>query len=99
MIVSCPMAHAVFFPQECDYNFLAIDDCFFSDYVFEEEPRGCVPKYPLIFEVKHGLPNAVYFQVLQLDLRNKSRGTLDPQIDVNTQDDAAMTALHYAVHV
>ena len=75
-----------FFPQECDYNFLAIDDCFFSDYVFEEDPRGCVPKYPLIFEVKHGLPKYV-LQLLEED----------PQIDVNTQDDAAMTALHYAV--
>ena len=75
-----------FFPQECDYNFLAIDDCFFSDYVFEEYPPGCVPKYPLIFEVKHGLPKYV------LQLLDE-----DPQIDVNTQDDAAMTALHYAV--
>ena len=86
MIVSCPMAHAVFFPQQCNYNFLAIDDCFFSDYVFEEDPRGCVPRYPLIFEVKHGLPKYV-LQLLEED----------PQIDVNTQDDAAMTALHYAV--
>ena len=75
-----------FFPQECDYNFLAIDDCFFSDYVFEEYPRGCVPKYPLIFEVKHGWPEYVLLLLEE-----------DPQIDVNAQDDAAMTALHYAV--
>ena len=75
-----------FFPQECDYNFLAIDDCFFSDYVFEEDPRGCVPRYPLIFEVKHGWPEYA-LQLLEED----------PQIDVNAQDDAAMTALHYAV--
>ena len=73
-----------FLPQQCNYNFLAIDDCFFPDYVFEEEPRGCVPKYPLIFEVKHGK------YVLRL-LKE------DPQIDVNAQDDADMTALHYAV--
>ena len=74
MIVSCPME------QPCNYNFLAIDDCFFSDYVFYT--HGCVPKYPLIFEVKHGLP------VFVLKLLEE-----DTQIDVNTQDDAAMTAL------
>ena len=73
-----------FLPQQCNYNFLAIDDCFFPDYVFEEEPRGCVPKYPLIFEVKHG---EYVLRLLEED----------PHIDVNAQDDADMTALHYAV--
>ena len=75
-----------FHPQQCPYNFLAIDDCFFSDYVFEENPRGCVPKYPLLFETKHGSPK----YVLQL-LKE------DPQIDVNAQNAGGMTALHYAV--
>ena len=57
---------------------------FFSDYVFEEDPRGCVPKYPLIFEIKHGLPKYV------LQLLDE-----DPQIDVNAQDENGRTALHY----
>ena len=74
-----------FVPPQCGYN-LEIDDCFFSDYVFEEEPRGCIPRYPLIFETKYGWAK---YALRLLDE--------DPQIDVNEQDDAAMTALHYAV--
>ncbi len=68
------------------YEDLASDDCFFADYVMEEEPRGCIPKYPLIFETKHNQPR----QALQL-LKD------DPTIDVNAQDVGGMTALHYAV--
>ena len=68
------------------YEDLASDDCFFADYVMEEEPRGCIPKYPLIFETKHSPPR----HALQL-LRD------DPTVDVNAQDVGGMTALHYAV--
>ncbi len=75
-----------FLPQQCNYNFLEIDDCFFDDYVFQEDPRGCVPKYPLIFETKHSLPKYV-LQLLEED----------PTIDINAQDESGMTALHYAV--
>ena len=75
-----------YFPPQCGYNTIEVDDCFFSDYVFEEDPRGCVPKYPLIFEIKHG---QVRYALRLLEE--------DPQIDVNAQDDAGMTALHYAV--
>ena len=75
-----------FLPQQCNYNFLEIDDCFFDDYVFQEDPRGCVPKYPLIFEIKHSLPEYV-LQLLEED----------PTIDINTQDESGRTALHYAV--
>ena len=75
-----------FLPQQCDYNFLEIDDCFFDDYVFQEDPRGCVPKYPLIFEIKHNLPKYA-LQLLEED----------PTLDINTQDESGMTALHYAV--
>ena len=68
------------------YEDLASDDCFFPDYVFEEEPRGCIAKHPLIFEAKHSPPR----HALQL-LKD------DPTIDVNAQDVGGMTALHYAV--
>ena len=65
---------------------LLIEDCFFTDYVLEEEPRGCIPKYPLIFELKHGYPHRA---IRMLDE--------DPKLDVNAQDDSGFTALHYAV--
>ena len=68
------------------YEDLASDDCFFADYVMEEEPRGCIPKYPLIFETKHSPP------IHALRLLKQ-----DPTIDVNAQDVGGMTALHYAV--
>ena len=68
------------------YENLASDDCFFSDYVFEEEPRGCIAKHPLIFETKHNHPRYA------LDLLEQ-----EPTIDVNAQDVGGMTALHYAV--
>ena len=68
------------------YEDLASDDCFFADYVMEEEPRGCIPKYPLIFETKHNLPRHA------LELLDE-----DPTVDVNAQDVGGMTAPHYAV--
>ncbi len=68
------------------YEDLASDDCFFADYVMEEEPRGCIAKYPLIFETKHNLPRHA------LQLLDE-----DPTVDVNAQDVGGMTALHYAV--
>ncbi len=68
------------------YEDLASDDCFFADYVLEEEPRGCIPKHPLIFETKHNPPK----HATQL-LKD------DPTLDINTQDESGMTALHYAV--
>ena len=68
------------------YEDLASDDCFFTDYVLEEEPRGCIAKHPLIFETKHSPP------IHALRLLKE-----DPTIDVNAQDVGGMTALHYAV--
>ena len=68
------------------YEDLASDDCFFADYVFEEEPRGCRPKHPLIFETKHSPP------IHALRLLKE-----DPTIDINAQDVSGVTALHYAV--
>ncbi len=68
------------------YEDLASDDCFFADYVMEEEPRGCIPKHPLIFETKHNVPK------YSLQLLDEN-----PTVDVNAQDVGGMTALHYAV--
>ena len=65
---------------------LSIEDCFFPDYVLEEEPRGCVPKYPLIFSIKYSYPT---LSIRMLDE--------DPTLDVNAQDDSSLTALHHAV--
>ena len=65
-------------------------DCFFPDYVPVEARlktlRGCEPRYPLIYEVKHG---AVH-NVLTI-LRD------DPHLDLNGRDTGGNTALHYAV--
>ena len=55
-------------------------------YVLEEDPRGCIPKYPLIFELKHGYP-----------LRAIRMLDEDPNLDVNAQDESGLTALHHAV--
>ena len=65
-------------------------DCFFPDYVPVETPiktkRACEPRYPLIFEVKHGgTPNVMTI------LRE------DPDLDRNARDASGNTALHYAV--
>ncbi len=69
------------------YQGIALDNCIFPDYVYEPEPAGCRPKYPLIFEVKHAQPGRI-----AVDLMNE-----DPSIDINAQDDGGFTALHYAV--
>ena len=65
-------------------------DCFFADYIPDEVPDGwegsCRPKYPLIFEAKHGLPTTV-MQILHDD----------PTLELNARDHTGMTALHYAV--
>ena len=68
------------------YQNIAREDCFFSDYVWEQETAGCRPKYPLIFETKYS-PSRLVLQLL----------AEDKTIDINAQDAEAMTALHYAV--
>ena len=64
----------------------ALDDCFFPEYVYEAEPAGCCPKYPLIFEIKYGS------SLTSLSIINQ-----DPTLDINVQDERGLTALHYAV--
>ena len=68
------------------YEQLPLEDCFFPNYELEETPRGCRPKYPLIFEIKQG---DEYWAIKVIkDDRN---------LDVNAQDADGMTALHHAV--
>ena len=62
-------------------------DCFFPDYHFVRGPSGgCEPKYPLIFEAKHGC-----FAIVEMILRD------DPTLDLNARDSSGFTALHHAV--
>ncbi len=65
---------------------LPLEDCFFPEYALEETPLGCVPKYPLIFEIKQG------DEYWSLEVIKD-----DPNLDINAQDKDGMTALHYAV--
>ena len=63
------------------------NDCFFADYHFVRAPQvGCEPKYPLIFEAKHG--NFISVEKILRD---------DPTLNINAQDHEGMTALHHAV--
>ena len=65
-------------------------DCFFPDHVPVaaqlQTLRACEPRYPLIYEVKHGgTPNVLAI------LRD------DPNLDLNARDAGGNTALHHAV--
>ena len=68
------------------YEGQLIDDCFFSDYEFEEETGGCRPKYLVIYEVKNG-----FFLTVGWILRD------DPTLDINERDADGFTALYHAV--
>lgn len=61
-------------------------DCFFSNYKFEAVPAGCVPKSPLIFEIRQG--HTTFARQVLNDDRN---------IDLNAQDDTGATALIHAI--
>ena len=65
---------------------LALEDCIFPDYELEKSPDGCRPKYPLIFEIKHG-SEGLAIQVIDFD----------KDTDINAKDGDGMTALQYAV--
>ena len=64
---------------------LSIRDCFFSDYELENPPLGCVPKRPLIFELKHGIEVRALWMLEE-----------DENLDLNARDADGMTALHHA---
>lgn len=68
------------------YEGLSIVDCFFSDYELENPPLGCVPKRPLIFEIKHVSEITAVFVIRE-----------DENLDVNARDADGLTALHHAV--
>ena len=69
------------------YEDQPLRDCFFPDYHFVRGLNGgCEPKYPLIFEAKHGC-----FPTVEDILRN------DPTLDINARDSSGFTALHHAV--
>ena len=65
---------------------LALEDCIFPDYELEKSPDGCRPKYPLIFEIKHGRED------LALEVIHDDKDT-----DVNAKDSDGMTALQHAI--
>ena len=65
---------------------LALEDCIFPDYELEQSPDGCRPKYPLIFEIKHGGEGTALAVIRE-----------DENTDVNAKDGNGMTALQYAV--
>ena len=65
---------------------LSIRDCFFIDYELENPPLGCVPKRPLIFELKHGIEIHALWMLEE-----------DETLDLNARDADGMTALHHAV--
>ena len=67
------------------YEGLSIRDCFFSDYQLENPPLGCIPKRPLIFEIKHVSEITAVFVIRE-----------DENLDVNARDADGLTALHHA---
>ena len=65
---------------------LPLEDCIFPDYELEKSPDGCRPKYPLIFEIKHG------DELLAISVINSDENT-----DINAKDGDGMTALQHAI--
>jgi hypothetical protein len=63
-----------------------LEDCYFPDYTFQENPRGCVPIHPIIFELKHGNRHLAIRTIRQ-----------DPTLDINVRDSHDYTALDYTV--
>ncbi len=78
---------------------LPLEDCFFRDYELEEEPLGCRPKYPLIFEIKQVGEYPLLFKGTKQSDGVWARNIMDEDrtIDINAQDAEGLTALHYAV--
>ena len=65
---------------------LPLEDCIFPDYELEKSPDGCRPKYPLIFEIKHGDENLAIKVIVG-----------DENTDINAKDETGATALDCAL--
>ena len=78
--------NGIIYLYKIKYEGLPVNDCLFPHYQFEKSPDGCVPKYPLIFEIRQG------FEIYALRILDE-----DPNIDINAQNAIGYTALHYAV--
>ncbi len=77
---------------------LPLEDCFFPNYELEQEPLGCRPKYPLIFEIKQVGEYPLLFKTKQSDgVWARKVIEDDRNIDINAQDAEGLTALHHAV--
>ena len=63
-----------------------LEDCYFPDYTFQENPRGCVPLHPIIFALKHG-NEGIAIKTMDQDLG----------LDINVRDSQDRTALDYTV--
>lgn len=68
------------------YEGLSLRDCFFLNYEWEALPPGCVPKYPLIFELQYSTEKNSLLIIEE-----------DKGLDLNARDANGMTALHHAV--
>ncbi len=68
------------------YENVALDDCLFPNYEFEQSPDGCRPTNPLIFEIRYG-KSLFAEQIIDQD----------KNLDINARDQHGFTALHYAI--
>lgn len=64
---------------------VALEDCLDDDYVYEDTPSGCVPRNPLAFDAKYGIP--IYFIKMLHE---------DPKLK-DIPDEDGYTALHYLI--
>ena len=78
--------NGIVYLYKVSYEGLSIFDCFFPDYERENPPLGCVPKRPLIFELKNGLEIHALWMLKE-----------DEHLDLNARDTDGMTALHHAI--
>ena len=79
-------ANGIIWLYKRTYENLALDNCLFPNYEFEQSPDGCRPTNPLIFEIRYG---SVPFALQIIDQ--------DKNLNINAHDQHGLAALHYAV--